>query len=116
LSKKGNDFGDLLTAALEEAVKLKEGRAKPARVSRVPISAGSAEVERPPNYTPARIREIRRALLLSQAVFAEVLNVSTNTVAAWEQGQRQPRGPTLRLLELAERDPEVLASRVRIVV
>lgn len=115
MSKKGNDFGDLLTAALEEAVEIKEGRAKPARVSRVRISAARAEVERPPNYTPARIRKVRRALLLSQAVFADVLNVSSNTVAAWEQGQRQPRGPTLRLLELAEHDPGVFASRVQIV-
>jgi len=45
-------------------------------------------------------------------VFADVLNVSKSTVAAWEQGHRTPTGPTLRLLELAESEPEVLAARL----
>ena len=32
---------------------------------------------------------------------------------AWEQGKREPDGPTLRLLEVAEQHPEVLLERVR---
>jgi hypothetical protein len=33
-------------------------------------------------------------------------------VRAWERGEREPEGATLRLLELAEKHPEVLAEAV----
>ncbi len=105
---------ELLIEALEEAVEIKEGRRAAVRVTRVPLSAAVAVVLPPPRYSPARIRRVRDALLMSQAVFANVLNVSSSTVAAWEQGAREPSGATLRLLELAEHDPDVLASRVRL--
>jgi putative transcriptional regulator len=49
---------------------------------------------------------------LSQAVFADALNVSRETVRAWEQGKREPGGATLRLLEVAERHPEVIMDAV----
>jgi putative transcriptional regulator len=49
---------------------------------------------------------------LSQAVFASALNVSRETVRAWEQGKRAPAGATLRPLEVAERNPEVLLDAV----
>jgi len=107
------EYGELLEQALEEAVAIKEGRAEPARVSRVPLSAKTAEVEPPPDFSPTRIRKVRRSLLMSQAVFADMLNVSGSTVAAWEQGDRHPTGATLRLLELAEQNPGPLAARVR---
>lgn len=111
---KGNDLGEMLVAALEEAVEIKSGGAPPAHLSQVPISASTAEVEPPPDYSASRIRNVRRSMMVSQAIFAEMLNVSSSTVAAWEQGERHPRGATLRLLELAEHDPRVLASRVRL--
>lgn len=110
------NIGDLLIDALEEAIEIKEGRAKPARVTRVPISAARAEVRPPPAFSPSRVQKVRRSLLVSQAVFAEMLNVSRKTIAAWEQGTREPRGATLRLLELAEQDPDVFTSRVRLTV
>jgi DNA-binding transcriptional regulator YiaG len=34
---------------------------------------------------------------MSQAVFAQVLNVSTKTVQSWVQGQRKPSQAALRL-------------------
>lgn len=108
------EYGELLEQALEEAVEIKEGRTTAPRVTRVPLSARTAEVEPPPEYSPSRIKEVRRSLLMSQSVFADMLNVSGSTVAAWEQGERHPQGATLRLLELAERDPGALASRVRV--
>lgn len=109
-----SEYGELLEQAVEEAVEIKEGRARAARVTRVPLSAKTAEVDPPPEYSPTRIKEIRRSLLMSQSVFADMLNVSGSTVAAWEQGDRHPKGATLRLLELAERDPSALVSRVRV--
>jgi putative transcriptional regulator len=50
---------------------------------------------------------------LSQPVFAAALNVSADTIRAWEQGKREPDGPTLRLLEVAEQHPEVFMDKLR---
>jgi putative transcriptional regulator len=55
------------------------------------------------HYTAADIRRIRKEANVSQAVFAAVLNVGKATVAAWEQGGKQPSGPALKLLYLVER-------------
>ena len=38
---------------------------------------------------------------MSQAVFALVLNVTTSIVSKWEQGDKKPSGPSLKLLTLA---------------
>ena len=50
---------------------------------------------------------------LSQPLFAAALNVSPETIRAWEQGKREPEGPTLRLLEIAEEHPDVFLEKVR---
>ena len=78
----------------------------------VETSARGTCVDVPPVYDSNRIRAIRRLLAFSQHVFAEALNVSVQTVRAWEQGTRTPDGPTLRLLEIAEEHPEVIRAKV----
>ncbi len=55
------------------------------------------------NYTSAEIKQIRARQRVSQPVFAAYLNVSKSTVAHWEQGEKKPRGASLKLLELVER-------------
>jgi putative transcriptional regulator len=35
-------------------------------------------------------------------VFAAYLNTSSSTVQKWEQGQKKPNGPSLKLLNLVE--------------
>jgi DNA-binding transcriptional regulator YiaG len=55
-----------------------------------------------------RIRQIRRRLGVSQKQFAEILGVSVGSVRSWEQGLRRPDGASRRLLDIAERHPEVL--------
>ena len=54
-------------------------------------------------YTPKEIRQVRLRNKASQAVFAAYLNTSLSTVQKWEQGQKHPRGPSLKLLELVDR-------------
>ncbi len=56
-----------------------------------------------PAYSAADVRRIRQQANVSQAVFAAVLNVGKATVAAWEQGTKEPSGPALKLLDLVER-------------
>ncbi len=63
---------------------------------------------KPSRFSPARIRSIRSKLNVSQPVFAELLYVTKATAAKWEQGLRKPSGSALRLLEIAEKRPEVL--------
>jgi len=54
-------------------------------------------------YTAEEIRDIRLRNKASQAVFAAYLNTSLSTVQKWEQGQKRPRGPSLKLLDLVDR-------------
>ena len=54
-------------------------------------------------YTAAEIKRIRLGARVSQPVFAAYLNVTKSTVAQWEQGEKKPRGSSLKLLELVAR-------------
>ncbi|MER0239251.1 DNA-binding transcriptional regulator [Fulvimarina sp. MAC8] len=51
-------------------------------------------------FDAAEIRQLREASEMSQAVFAKVLNVSTSALSQWEQGEKKPSGPSLKLLSL----------------
>jgi DNA-binding transcriptional regulator YiaG len=108
----GSAFGDALIGALEEAVAFERGELPATRVDRVDITARNARATPAPAYTAGQIREIRRRLSLSQPVFAEMLNVSASTIRAWEQGTREPDGPTRRLLQVADLHPEALTDAV----
>lgn len=57
---------------------------------------------------PQTVREIRRKLKVSQAVFARLLNVPVVTEASWEVGRRNPSGAALRLLQIVGEHPEWL--------
>jgi putative transcriptional regulator len=53
-------------------------------------------------------REIRARLGLTQDQFADALGISVKTLRNWEQGRRDPSGPAMRLLRIAEKHPEIL--------
>ena len=63
---------------------------------------------RPKPLKPADIRALRASLNASQALLARLLNVSSNAVESWEQGLREPRQATLKLLHIAKKNPSVL--------
>ncbi len=54
------------------------------------------------SYTAGQIKRIRLRNRASQAVFAAYLNTSPSTVQKWEQGQKRPNGPSLKLLNLVD--------------
>jgi putative transcriptional regulator len=56
-----------------------------------------------PTFSSAKIRALRARHKLSQAVLATVLNTSLSTVRQWEIGDKQPSGPSLKLLSLLDR-------------
>jgi putative transcriptional regulator len=69
----------------------------------------TVEIPPPPKpLKPADIRSLRESLNASQALFARLLNVSSNAVESWEQGIRQPRQATLKLLHIVRKNPGVL--------
>ncbi|HHJ20436.1 MAG TPA: DNA-binding transcriptional regulator [Gammaproteobacteria bacterium] len=53
-------------------------------------------------YTPAQIKRLRRRYKASQSVFAAYLNTSPSTIQKWEQGQKKPNGPSLKLLNIVD--------------
>ncbi len=51
-------------------------------------------------YSATQIKRLRTRNKASQAVFAAYLNTSPSTIQKWEQGQKKPNGPSLKLLNL----------------
>ena len=54
--------------------------------------------------TPEDIRALRLREYASQAVFARYLNVTKGLVSQWERGEKRPRGASLKLLTLVEKN------------
>jgi putative transcriptional regulator len=53
-------------------------------------------------------RVIRARLGMTQDQFADALGISVKTLRNWEQGRRDPSGPAMRLLRIAEKHPDIL--------
>jgi DNA-binding transcriptional regulator YiaG len=64
----------------------------------------------PPPASPARVVRLRRRFNMSQSVFAAALNVSVKLVQSWEQGVRRPDRGELRLIQIFDSDPQILAK------
>ena len=107
-----NESATDLIASLREAVQIERGQKRPARRRRVYVTARDVAVDPPHNYRAPKVLAIRKRLGLSQTVFATTLNVSPATVRAWEQGVRVPDGASLRLLEIADRHPDILLENL----
>ncbi len=54
------------------------------------------------SLTPEEIRALREREQVSQHVFAHYLNVRKDAVSKWERGEKQPDGPSLKLLNLVK--------------
>lgn len=64
------------------------------------------------DITPNKIKNIRKSINVSQAIFAQLLNVSVSSVKKWESGTRMPTGSTQVLLELLSKSPQALNFRI----
>ena len=91
-----------LKQSLQDALAYEQRKESALRVTELPPP--------PRPLRPSEIRAIRRSFNVSQAVFARIINVSTNAVESWEQGVRHPREATLKLLTIAHKHPEVLLT------
>ena len=99
-TKAKNEFFEELKEGLGAAIEHAKGNRKDLRTTTLP---------RPPKLLSAKdIVRLRARLNMSQAVFARYLNISTKTVQAWEQGQGKPNGASLKLLSIAQKNPDLL--------
>lgn len=64
--------------------------------------------EDPPEIAPEAVAALRALADMSQAEFASLLSVSTNTLQSWEQGRRSPSDASRRLLQILCTDPAVV--------
>ncbi|MES2438754.1 MAG: helix-turn-helix domain-containing protein [Verrucomicrobiota bacterium] len=93
-------FNDLL-ASMREGVDHAAGK----------ITARTVHLKTRPAVLSAKdIAEIRENLNVSQAVFADLLNVPKATAISWERGLRSPSGAALRLLHIAKNTPAALVD------
>ncbi|MFC4654168.1 MULTISPECIES: NadS family protein [Rheinheimera] len=75
------------------------------------IVRGERQPSRETFVAAVKVKEIRQKTNLTQAAFAELIDVQLGTLRNWEQGRREPTGPAKALLRAIERDPEhVLAA------
>ena len=58
------------------------------------------------------VAALRKKMKMSQPQFARVLNVSTDAVRNWEQGRRTVSGPAVRLMQIAEKHPEIINEQL----
>jgi putative transcriptional regulator len=61
------------------------------------------------------VRAIRTKLGMTQDEFAGRFGFSVNTLRHWEQGKRQPEGPTRAYLLVIDREPKVVQKALRAV-
>jgi putative transcriptional regulator len=98
MAKKVQIFDELMEG-FRDAIARKKGHAVSLRVTEIP---------RVKPMRPRQIKKIRKALGASQAIFAYILNVSPKVVQSWEHGARRPTNAALKLLSIAQNDPEIL--------
>jgi putative transcriptional regulator len=59
------------------------------------------------------VRAIRTKLGMTQQQFAGEFGFSVNTLRHWEQGKRQPEGPTRAYLLVIDRAPDTVRKVLR---
>jgi putative transcriptional regulator len=95
-----SQVGDSIRRGLEEAVAYARGEADPS----------AYRVHVPPRID---VRAIRAKLGMTQQEFAASFGFSINTLRHWEQGKRQPEGPTRAYLRVIERAPRAVQKALR---
>ncbi|HSZ56910.1 MAG TPA: helix-turn-helix domain-containing protein [Tepidisphaeraceae bacterium] len=73
----------------------------------------TVEVPAPNVYRAKQVRQLRDSLRVSQAVFAQLLGVSSVLVKSWEGGAREPSLMARRLLDTIKADPSRWLETVR---
>ncbi|MCK7458891.1 helix-turn-helix domain-containing protein [Idiomarina aminovorans] len=89
------NLGAEILGGINEIKKFKKGK----------LSLRTHELSEP---SPPKV--IRLKLHMSQSAFAGLMGVSVRTLQDWEQGRREPQGPAIALLRIAEQHPEIFSQ------
>lgn len=98
-----NVYNGIMTG-LTEVVEYERGNLK--------VKTRTVKIIPPPTYTREEIKGLRTRFMFSQRVFAEVLGVSPKTIEAWEAGRNHPDGSSSRMLQLLQKDPDLILREV----
>ena len=78
------------------------------REGQLTLRSYKVEVKPLPKVGPKMIRETRRRLRYSRAVFARKLHINERTLEKWEQGRAKPNPQAAALVLLVRRYPDTL--------
>lgn len=67
----------------------------------------------PASYDADSVKQVRKLLGVSQALFAKILGVSLRTVRAWEQGINTPNPMACRFMDEIRHDPAYWLERLK---
>lgn len=70
------------------------------------IHRGERQPSREFHMDAVQVKAIRKATGLTQAKFANMIDVQLATLRNWEQGRREPTGPAKALLRAIHKDPQ----------
>jgi putative transcriptional regulator len=84
-------YGQRLIKSVKEAIAIAKGEMEPAFT-----------------YTDVDVAKIRAKLKMSQAEFADMIQVPKRVVQEWEQRRKAPSGPARALLKVVERAPQTV--------
>jgi putative transcriptional regulator len=91
--------GESMRKGLEEAVLFAQGKARKGYRVHVPERVD--------------VKAIRGHLRMTQQTFAARFGFSVNTLRHWEQGKREPEGPTRAYLLVIQRAPKAVEKALR---
>jgi putative transcriptional regulator len=102
MKKKTSEMGvfEMILAGLDDSIAYSKGEKRSLVATRIPTP--------PPPMDAQKVIQVRKRLGMSQSLFAAALNVSAKTVQSWEQGLRVPGNASLRLLQIAESQPQTV--------
>ncbi|MFO0917192.1 MAG: helix-turn-helix domain-containing protein [Planctomycetaceae bacterium] len=107
----GKTIGQLLAEGFEDlATEIRKDKTKVA--SKFTCHRLALDLS-PEPYSADLVKRTRKILGASQAVFAQFLGVSPNTVRAWEQGINTPRDSACRLMDEIRHNPAYFEQRLR---
>ena len=77
------------------------------------IVRGERAPARETTIDAVQVKEIRKLTGLSQAKFAQLVDVRLGTLRNWEQGRREPTGPAQALMRVIRHDPQAVVKALK---
>lgn len=109
VTKRRPRVAEEIMAGMRELERMMAQGKRPEQV----FTVRTVEIPEPRVYRAGQVRELRRSLRVSQAVFAHLLGVSVILVKSWERGVREPSMMARRLMDTINADPAAWLGRVR---